>query len=135
MASEEPAEAAVDEREVYAYVRWADGGCVARYVNNPFHAARWPMLQGLPDPGLCRGPGGEVRSPHDEGNLTREHVKDANAHAMSLRAVTDRDHVVVMCWGHHVFGRQWCTMAVVREAILAYIAKRNSLHPERRLAV
>ena len=116
-----------EERAAYDYVQWADGGCVARYVNSPFHASRWPMLQGLPDPGPCRDMNGAIRDPRDHSNLTREHVKDELG--MSIRADTDRDHLVIMCWGHHVFGRQWCTRADVRDAIRAYIKKRNSLHP------
>lgn len=100
---------------------------MARFVNSSFYATRWPMLQGLPDPGLCRNAAGDPRNPYDEGNLTYEHVKDDLG--MSLRALSDRDHLVRFCWGHHVFGAQWCTMSVVREAIRAYIDARNARHP------
>jgi hypothetical protein len=121
-----------DEAEAYAFIRWADGGCVARFVNSTFYAGRYPMLQGLPDPGPCRNAAGEIRSPYDESNLTNEHVKDELG--MSLRATSDREHLVRFCWGHHVFGQQWCTMSVVREAIRAYIAARDARHPNWRLA-
>jgi hypothetical protein len=117
---------ATDSRAEYEYVRWADGGCVARFVNSRFDAVRWPMFQGLPDPGPCRNAAGDQRSPYEESNNTFEHVKDDLA--ISLRAVSDRDHMVRVCWGHHVFGAQWCTMAVVREAIRAYIIARNARH-------
>lgn len=114
------------EVAAYEYVRWADGGCIARLVNNALYATRFPMLQGISDPGACTDAGGGVRSPYDEANLTNEHVKDELG--LQIRAATDVWHLVRVCWGHHVFGRQWCTRADVRSAIRLYIAERNRLN-------
>ena len=106
-----------------AYLWRRDGGCIARFVNNTLWAGRWPMLQGLPDPGPCRNAAGDERSPYDRENCTREHVKDEPG--MSARAENDEDHTVIVCWGHHVFGRQWCTGSLVRAAVRLYIAAAN----------
>lgn len=102
-----------------------DGGCVARLVNSALWASRWPMLQGLPDPGLCRNAAGDVRSAYDVANCTIEHVKDELG--MSVRATDDPLHAWTVCWGHHVVGRQWCTSVQVREAARLYIPRATAL--------
>ncbi|MGV0985045.1 MAG: hypothetical protein ACOYB2_10850 [Limnohabitans sp.] len=105
-----------------------DGGCVARYANSPIWKTRWPMFQGLPDPGQCRNAAGDVRDPHDVMNLTIEEVKAQSR--MSKKAGYSRETSVVVCWGHHVFGHgsgaQWCTKHVVREAIREYLLAVNA---------
>ena len=108
-----------------------DGGCVARFANSALWRARWPMFWGLPDPGLCRNAAGDVRDPHDVSNLTIEEGKvdapgEPGAHLrMGKKAGYSLETSVVVCVGHHVFGRQWCTSAVVREAIRSYLISVN----------
>jgi hypothetical protein len=79
------------------------------------------MLQGLPEPGLCRG------------SLTLDHVKTDSM--MGKKAPDDPHHLWTVCGGHHVAtqagGAQWATMAVVRDAARQYIARANALAAER----
>ena len=100
------------------FVLWRDGGCVTQYVNSAYWASRWPMLQGLPDPGPCSGP------------VQLDHVHDGPTPAAGRRADTDEDHLWSVCRGHHTEtsagpGRRWATMAVVRVAAQAYISAAN----------
>lgn len=105
------------------YVLTRDGGCVARFVNSRFWANRWPMLQGLPDPGPCRTAFGALRAPEERSGLTLDHVKTELA--MSKRAPDDRFHLWAVCPWHHV-NTSWVTHADVREAARAYIIAANA---------
>lgn len=101
---------------------WRDGGCIAQMVNNRFWAQRYPMLQGLPDPGLCSGP------------LTLDHFKDADKHATGKKAPDETlaeaiNHLWTVCRGHHVDGCQWVTKSVVRLAALEYVRVANLTLP------
>lgn len=120
------------DQDLRQYVVLRDDGCVARFVNSAFWASRWPMLQGLPSPGLCRNEFGGDINPRSLIGLQVDHVKHADEHAMGLKAPDDPDHLWTMCPGHHtepggsgVPGRVWATMSVVREAAVEYIAAAN----------
>ena len=104
------------------YILARDGdACVARFANSGFWAQRWPMLQGLPEPGLCFG------------RLTLDHVKTDLA--MSKKAPDDPAHLWCVCTGHHTAtragGYQWATNAAVRDAARQYIARANEMAAER----
>ena len=105
------------------YIALRDGGCVARYVNSAFYASRWPMLQGLPDPGPCRDRWGNRVNPEAPG--TYDHVK--RELGMGIRE-DDPEQLWMLCAGHHGFTRlsPWATRADVREAARAYIAAANA---------
>jgi len=100
-----------------------DGGCVARFANNPMWAKAWPMLQGLPEAGPCRSGSGDVISPYAQRYWSIAHVKDESR--MGKRADDDVRHAWTMCPGHTLVGRTWETSAVVREAGRLYIAEAN----------
>ncbi len=92
------------------YVLARDGGCVAALANSAFWSSRWPMLQGLPDPGPCAG------------RLTLDHVKDGLR--LGRRAPDDPGHLWAVCVRHHL-GTLWSSRTPVREAARAYIAAAN----------
>lgn len=119
---------------VYQYVLLRDDGCCARFVNSAYWASRWPMLQGLPDPGPCRDAFGGWVNPRSLMGLTEDHVKAPDEHAMGMKADDDPDHLWVVCAGHHIApggtgtpGQVWATMSEVRRAAFVYIAAANEL--------
>lgn len=89
------------------------------------------MLQGVPEPGLCRN---EFGSPQGNSiyNLTLDHVKDDLM--MGKKAPDDPDHLWAVCAFHHTgtqAGSQWATHAEVRAAARLYIAAANEYARER----
>ncbi len=104
------------------YILSRDGGCVARFVNSAFWASRWPMLQGLPDPGPCRDAFGNLVDPKASGTI--DHVKDELG--MAIRE-DDPNQLWELCAGHHGFTRfsPWATRADVRAAARLYIKAAN----------
>jgi len=119
------------DQRILLYVKWRDGDCVARFANHPLWATRWPMLQGLPDPGPCRDRFGALLDavrPVPAMHLEGDHVPDADGHAMGAKAPDDAAHLWGVCAGHHTgtsAGRQWATHAEVRRAAALYIAAAN----------
>jgi hypothetical protein len=110
-----------------SYVLTRDGGCCARLVNNSFWKRRWPMLQGLPDPGPCRNEfGGSINATSLLG-LQLDHVKDDLM--MGQKAPDDADHLWTVCPWHHV-ETNWATNAEVRAAARAYIKAANEAAAE-----
>ncbi len=110
------------------YILLRDGGCVARFVNSHFYASRWPMLQGLPDPGECKNMFGSYESPSSLMNKTIDHVEKADELSFATRPPDDPDHLWTLCSGHHqglVHGAVWATKHEVREAARAYIEAAN----------
>lgn len=113
------------------------GGCVARFVNNRLYAREFPMLQGLPEPGPCKTAGGDVRSPFDQRNLTIEEIKVdkpgsiGSWRGLSIKGGYSLETSIAACWGHHVFGQQWTTKAVVREAFREYLPVANARYRPR----
>jgi hypothetical protein len=113
------------------FVKLRDGDCVARYCDEALWSARWPMLQGLPEPGPCRDAFGSAlpaTRPVPMMVLDADHVHDADAHAMGAKAQDDADHLWSVCPGHHTgtdAGRQWATNSEVRRAAPVYIAAAN----------
>lgn len=87
-----------------------DGGCMA------------PVLD--PGVGLCRDMFG---TPHHRGYapmLTLDHVKDAPR--MGVRSSSDPDHLVTLCYHHHVgteAGSNWATSH--RALLRAYLAQKR----------
>lgn len=80
------------------------------------------MLQGLPDPGICRSAFGVPVDPTRVSGLTLDHVKDELR--MGKRAPDDPAHLWTICAHHHVT-TSWVTHADVRMAARAYIAAAN----------
>lgn len=90
------------------------------------------MLYDLPDPGPCRKANGEQVDPYATNFLTIDEVKmdapgEPGSHfRMAKKAGYSMETCVTVCVGHHVFGRQWSTKAVVRDALRLYIVARNA---------
>ena len=102
------------------FVLRRDDGCVATRANSRFWATRWPMLQGLPDPGPC------------EGRITLDHVKDDLA--LGKKAPDDPWHLWSVCVAHHTetrAGAQWATSKPVRAAARLYIRAATEYAQER----
>jgi hypothetical protein len=119
------------DEQLVAYLLSRDGGCVARLVNSRLWASRFPMLQGLPDPGPCRNAAGEPRDATDVRNLTFDEVKmdapgEPGSHLRMGKKAGHSEMDVVVCWGHHVFGRQWSTSKLVRGALREYLPVANA---------
>ncbi len=111
------------------YVVRRDGGCCARFVNSAFYASRWPMLQGLPEPGLCRNTWGGVISAEALQYMTVDHVKKEPGWAIRE---DDPAQLWTVCPWHHV-NTSWVTKAPVRQAAREYIAAANVAAAERGL--
>lgn len=108
------------------YVLLRDGGCVARFVNSPFEAARYPMLQGLPAPGLCRDTFGGQIDPTALWFMEADHVKDELG--LGIRE-DDPEQLWTMCPYHHrgtLTSGGWATRTDVRAAARTYIAAANA---------
>lgn len=110
--------------QLRSYILLRDQGCVARFVNSAFYAFRWPMLQGLPDPGQCRNEFGSLISAEGFVGFTIDHVNDP----VWVRS-DHPDRLWVLCAFHHglsqMAGGQWATKVPVREAAPLYIAAAN----------
>jgi hypothetical protein len=110
------------------YVLARDGGCVARLADSPLEAQRWPMLQGLPRPGLCRTTWGEVIRSDPLVGLQLDHVEDADKLSFATKPPDDADHLWTQCPYHHA---RWATKAEVRNAARAYIPAANEAAAKR----
>lgn len=111
------------DQALRSFVLQRDGGCVARFVRSKLWATRWPMLQGLPDPGPCKNQFGTRVDPYSLMGLEVDHVKGALR--MAKRAEDDPWHVWTMCPWHHRESH-WATMVEVRDAAREYIASANA---------
>ena len=110
------------------YVLARDGGCVARLSNSALEASRWPMLQGLPDPGLCHTTWGEVIRSDALVGLQLDHVEEADKLSFATKPPDDADHLWTMCPYHH---ERWATKAEVRDAARSYIVAANAAAAKR----
>lgn len=115
--------------DVRAYVLARDGGCVARLINK-LDLMRWPMLAGLPDPGLCADQWGrplaKIGAVYSFGEL--DHVEDWDKPNYAQKPLSDPDHLWTLCSFHHrgkLAGYAWATLSAVREAAPKYIAAAN----------
>ncbi len=114
---------------VRTYVLLRDGGCVARFVNSAFFATRWPMLQGLPDPGPCRSKWGDRQNPEALYAMTVDHVELDGEMSFASKPPDDPEHLWTSCWGHHL--GNWVNKEPVRAAARLYIPAANA-HAARR---
>lgn len=117
--------------DIREYLLERDGGCVSRFANSPFWRTRWPMLQGLPRAEMCADRYGNPIDSRQIRHMTIEEVKidapgEPGSHLrMGVKAGYSAETCVVMCWGHHIGGHQWCTQEVVRGGIRLYIVEAN----------
>jgi hypothetical protein len=116
------------DKALHDYIVKRDGGCIGRFVNNPFYAKEWPMLQGLPDHGDCRDEWGNQIDPRNLGAMSVDHVKDSLR--TGKRAEDDRDHAWTCCPFRH-YRMPWVTIAAVREAAREYIPLANERADKR----
>jgi hypothetical protein len=118
--------------ELREYILLRDGGCVARFVESKLELMRWPMLAGLPKPGLCRNEfGGEI-NPNSLLGLQIDHVKDFAT--MGGGRVDLIDEMWTLCPYHHmgtIAGHAWALKTEVRVAARLYIRLANERARQR----
>ena len=112
------------DSQLRSYILLRDEGCAARFVNSAFDARRWPMLQGLPSPGVCRNEFGSPIPATGYVGFTIDHINN------DLQVRADHpDRLWTLCAFHHglarTAGEQWATKSEVRAAAALYAVAAN----------